>query len=123
MSWVPIYIRGREGFKEAVVEKLQMTWLRGSTDGEIDLLMFLLKEKGELRGLKKAIGSKLILKFRMHFIADLDIYLSHQNKRSDHFSDSENDLIFNAIKAQDIMLASRNAPLIIRDKTWPVQQS
>lgn len=93
MSWTPVYIEGNEGFKEAVVAKLENTWPRGSADSERDLVMFWLRKTSDLREFKEAIGSKLIFKYRMRFIADLNIHLGHINKRSDNFSDSENDLI------------------------------
>jgi hypothetical protein len=100
MCWAPIYIQGKQGFQEALVAKMATTWLRGNTDGEINLLMFWLRKKGELHDFKKAIGSRLIFKYRMHFITDLELHLNRINKRPDHFSDFENNLI-STMKNQD----------------------
>ncbi|MCU0421100.1 MAG: hypothetical protein MUC38_15745 [Cyclobacteriaceae bacterium] len=109
MSWVPIYIRGKKGFKDAVAAKREVTWLRGSTDGEVDLAMFWLRQGDDLVDLKRAIGSKLIFKFRIHFITDLDVHLAHLNKTPTFFSDAEKELILNATRAQELIRENRSA--------------
>jgi len=92
VCWVPIYLRGRTGFKKAVLAKLKSVWLHGNTDGEINLLMFWLRKAGELYEFKKAIGAKLIFKYRVQFITDLEFHLNYVNKASMFLSVAENDL-------------------------------
>ncbi len=116
MGWAPIYIRGRKGFEEAVVAKLRTTWLRGSTDGEINLLMFWLPKINGLRGFKKAIGSDLIFKYRMHFIADLDIHLNRVNKRSAAFSDAENEQIKNMTRLDTLKRDSTALHYVLKEQ-------
>lgn len=64
--------------------------------------MFWLPKINGLRGFKKAIGSNLIFKYRMHFIVDLDIHLNHVNKRSVDFSEAEVEQIKNMIKLDTV---------------------
>jgi len=115
VSWVPIYIKGKEGFKQVVVDKLKMDWMIGSTDGEVNLLMFWLRDRDKLRGLKKAIGGKLILKYRMHFITDLDIHLIYEKKRYILFSEAERQFTFNAKEVRNIILKNRSARAVVLD--------
>lgn len=113
MCWEPIYIKGKEGFKEAVLTKLHARWLRGGTEGENNLLMFWLPKRGGLRGFKKAIGSKLIFRYRMDFFSNLEIHLNHINGRPVGFSDVENDQINSMIEwdsKQHRMTAQRTIP-------------
>ena len=106
MSWTTLYILGRNGFKEAVLLKLKMTWLQGS-EGDSNLLMFWLPHPKELRGLKKTIGSKLILRYRIQFFTDLNIHLDKINVRSTAFSVDEAKLIESGVQWDITQRASR----------------
>lgn len=89
MSWTTIYIRGRTGFEEEVIERLEDKWMNGSAEIGHGLIMFWMKELSELRGLKKAIGSRTILKYRLHFYTDLDEYIKSTSDRDKGFTESE----------------------------------
>ena len=70
MNWTTLYINGRPGFKEAVMEKLghdSRFYLPGSVDTETDLLLFWIDSTKVLRDFKTEIGSKLIFKYRLQF--------------------------------------------------------
>lgn len=70
MTWTTLYISGRPGFKEAVVQKLahnNRLYLPGSADSENDLLLYWIDTAKALREFKIEIGSKLIFKYRLQF--------------------------------------------------------
>lgn len=69
MTWTTLYITGRPGFKEAVMDKLAPSrfYLPGSADSENDLLLYWIDSEMSLRDFKNEIGSKLIFKYRLHF--------------------------------------------------------
>lgn len=93
MSWSTVYIRGRAGFQKVVISKLDTSWLQGSPETVGNLLMFWLPGNITLRDLKIAIGSKLILKYRLQFIINLNNYLLPEKDISTEFSASEKDMI------------------------------
>jgi hypothetical protein len=70
MTWTTLYINGRPGFKEAVMQKLANNsrfYLPGSADSENDLLLYWIDNTKALRDFKIEIGSKLIFKYRLQF--------------------------------------------------------
>jgi hypothetical protein len=70
MTWTTLYINGRPGFKEEVLNKLARTsrfYLPGSADSEHDLLLYWIDADLPLRDFKNEIGSKLIFKYRLQF--------------------------------------------------------
>lgn len=98
MCWVTVYIRGKTGFQDAILAKLEGAWLPGSTEGDNGLIMFWLPDVNRLRRLKIAIGSKLILKYRLHFFTDLDAHLKPINWRATDFSTTENEMVTKMMK-------------------------
>ena len=93
MPWNTVYIRGRGDFQKAVISKLERTWLQGSPEAKRDLVMFWLPATNTLRSLKVAIGSKLIWKYRLLFITNLNSHLKPKKDMSREFSISETDMI------------------------------
>jgi len=70
MTWTTLYINGRLGFKEAIMDKLAHTsrfYLPGTADSENDLLLYWIDSELPLRDFKNEIGSKLIFKYRLRF--------------------------------------------------------
>lgn len=70
MSWTTLYIAGKLGFKEEVLKNLDdasFSYLPGNTEGESDLLLLWVDEALDLQTLKRAIGSKTLFKYRLHF--------------------------------------------------------
>ncbi|MBX2896325.1 MAG: hypothetical protein KF763_12830 [Cyclobacteriaceae bacterium] len=70
MAWTTLYISGRPGFKEAVLDKLSGTsryYLPGSAESEHDLLLYWIDSTLPLRDFKSELGSKLIFKYRLQF--------------------------------------------------------
>ena len=93
MSWATIYIRGRNGFQNAITSKLRGMWLLGSPEAMGDLIMFWLPQNITERNLKISIGSKLIFKYRLQFISNLNCHLKLRWEESTKFSVSENEMI------------------------------
>ena len=93
MSWITVYMRGRKGFRREVLAKLERTWLPGSHEANKDLLMFWIEDISKLRSLKIAIGSKLILKYRLHFFTDLDFHLKAEKSQLTEFSMVETEMM------------------------------
>jgi hypothetical protein len=92
MSWIPVYIRGKTGYQTEVLTKLKERWMAGNP-ADIDLLMFWLPVAVLLRSLKIAIGSSLILKYRLHFLTDLNENLAFDKKQSGELSAMENEMV------------------------------
>jgi hypothetical protein len=93
MSWITVYIRGRQNFRKEILAKLERTWLPGSHEANNDLLMFWIEDATKLRSLKIAIGSKLIFKYRLHFFTDLDFHLKTEKRESTEFSTVESEMV------------------------------
>jgi len=55
--------------------------------------MFWIEDASRLRNLKKAIGSKLIFKFRLDFITDLNLHLKFEKRQSMKFSTVETEMV------------------------------
>jgi hypothetical protein len=79
MSWNAVYISGKIGFKEVLLDKLKASWLSGTAEPQHDLIMFWMRENIQLRDLKLAIGAKLIFKYRLHFITNLAKYIKSES--------------------------------------------
>src|SRR5689334_15969523 len=99
MSWTTVYIKGRNDFQGAVLSKLKGAWLMGSSEAKGDLVMFWLPETVPLKSLKIAIGSKLMLKYRLHFISDLNFHLKLTKRQSTQLTPSENEMIDKMVRS------------------------
>lgn len=65
----------------------------GKSGSEDELVMYWLPDTLVLRRLKEAIGSKLIFKYRLRFINNLNDHLQDDHEPSDEFSFSEHALV------------------------------
>jgi hypothetical protein len=82
MSWNTLYITGKVGFKEKVLENLDsdLPIMPGSTGNDQDIILLWVDENLPLRKLKKAIGSKIVFKYRLRFFPTLEELQSLQSK-------------------------------------------
>lgn len=83
MSWTTLYITGKPNFKEDILhnlDKSEISFLHGSTEGENDLVLLWVDENLPLRDLKKAIGSKIVFKYRLHFFTSLSQRQAQEKK-------------------------------------------
>lgn len=87
MNWITVYITGRADFREEVRKKLEssdINFMPGYTGASSDMDthdLYWLDEKVDLRHFKLAIGSKLVLKYRLNFYTSLEAFIEAQNKK------------------------------------------
>jgi hypothetical protein len=85
MSWNTLYIAGKTGFKEKILESLEgadLPVMPGSTGNEQDIILLWIDDSLPLRQLKKAIGSKIVFKYRLQFFDTLEEWQQIQNRKS-----------------------------------------
>lgn len=85
MSWNTLYITGKPGFKEEVLESLEdsdLPIMPGSTGNEQDIILFWVDDTLPLRSFKKAIGGKVVFKYRLQFFSTLEERPQVQEKKS-----------------------------------------
>lgn len=85
MSWNTLYITGKPGFKEEVLESLDgsdLPVMPGSTGNEQDISLFWIDDSLPIRAFKKAIGSKIVFKYRLHFFKSLEELQRQQEKNT-----------------------------------------
>ncbi len=85
MSWNTLYITGKSGFNEEVLESLEdsdLPVMPGSTGNDQDVSLFWIDDSVPLRELKKAIGSKVVFKYRLHFFYSLEELQRQQEKNT-----------------------------------------
>jgi hypothetical protein len=81
MSWKTIYITGRKGFCEDVVRQLERSsidFMPGYNTGEEQgsYGMFWVPETLPLSEVKRAIGAKTVLRYRLHFYTALEEFMN-----------------------------------------------
>jgi hypothetical protein len=84
MAWITLYITGKPDFKEEVqhqLERSDISFLPG-TDSDENLFLVWVDETLPLRDLKKAIGSKIVFKYRLQFFTSLTQHKSEHKKES-----------------------------------------
>ncbi len=82
MGWVTLYISGKPDFEQEVLHQLGksgFSFLPGSSD-EPELALYWVNDSAKLRDFKKAIGSKTIFKYRLHFYNSVEDYHQDINK-------------------------------------------
>lgn len=75
MNWVTIYITGKTGFHQEILDSLEDTNLKimpGTTGSDQNVCLLWIDESVNLRELKKAIGSKVVFKYRLQFFNNLE---------------------------------------------------
>lgn len=85
MSWNTLYITGKPGFKEEILEKLDsadLPFMPGSTGNEQEISLFWIDDSLPLRDFKKAIGSKTVFKYRLQFFNSLEELQQEQEKNT-----------------------------------------
>ena len=84
MSWNTLYITGKPGFKEEVSKSLEDSdsVMPGSTGNDQDVSLFWIDDTLPLRAFKKAIGSKIVFKYRLQFFSSLEELQRQQEKNT-----------------------------------------
>jgi hypothetical protein len=85
MSWNTVYVTGKPGFKEEVLESLKnsdLPFMPGSLGNEQEISLFWWDDQLPLRDFKKAIGGKVVFKYRLQFFYNLEELQREQEKSS-----------------------------------------
>ena len=110
MNWTTVYIVGRADFREEVRKKLdhtELTFMPGyigdSYDAKICYDLYWFEEGTYLREVKKAIGARLILRYRLRFYPSQEEFLNSQRCAKNDFTDDERTLLshIRELSAQD----------------------
>lgn len=75
MSWVTIYIKGKEGFEKEVKHRLErsgISFLPGTEEVEKNNSLYWINDVTSLRDFKKAISAKVVFEFRLQFFTTLE---------------------------------------------------
>lgn len=98
MGWITVYITGKSDFREEVLKKVEssnVNFMPGNIGASSDLDthdLYWLDDKVELKTFKRAIGSKLIWKYRLNFFTSLEAFIeSQKNERKE--APVEDDLV------------------------------
>lgn len=96
MEWITVYIAGKPGFKDEIIDSLEKSkfpYMPGTPEND-SVCLFWMDERSTLRNFKKAIGSKMVFKYRLQFFASLEKYYeSIRTKGEVQFSPQERALI------------------------------
>ena len=90
MGWTTVYIRGKSGFEGDVLNSLEDSgykFMRGYSN-EKGLMLYWISEKEDLRSFKKAIGAKIIFKYRLRFFTNIEDFV--ESKHNAQKSEIEN---------------------------------
>ncbi len=97
MGWVTLYITGNSGFNSEVwrqLEQSDISFMPGTVEEDRNLSLYWVPENLPLREVKKAIGSKIIFKYRLRFYGSLEQFEQEQvMPRKDRFTAREEAMI------------------------------
>jgi hypothetical protein len=111
MNWTTIYISGKPGFEEEVsgnLESSDFNFMQGSLETN-GLMLYWINDQADLRSFKKAIGSKTVFKYRLHFYSSVEEFIESQsNTKVAQFTREEQALI----KKMSALQKKQNDPFI-----------
>mgnify|MGYP003546661900 CR=1 FL=1 len=84
MGWTTIYINGRPGGEAEILNSLThsgINFMPGYAN-EKGLILFWVDESESLRSFKKAIGSKIIFKYRLRFFTTIEAFVESNQDES-----------------------------------------
>lgn len=96
-NWTTVYITGKKGFGDAVLNKVGNHWVFGSAALDDGTLMFWLPNADQLRTFKTAVGARIMLKYRLTFFTDIEKQLLTVGDTNKPLSDGERIMISDMI--------------------------
>ena len=81
MGWITVYIRGKSGFEEEVLDKLNgsdFPFMPG-TSYEKGLMLCWIPDQQTLRSFKQVIGSKIVFRYRLRFYTNVEALIEQQH--------------------------------------------
>ena len=93
MGWTTLYINGRPGAEAEILNSLAHSGIKFMPGyaNEKGLILFWVDESESIRSLKKAIGSKIIFKYRLRFFTSIEAFVesNHDETTQDVLSSEE----------------------------------
>jgi len=86
MGWITIYIKGKSGFEPEVLSTLNSSgfpFMPGSSY-EQGMMLYWIPEQKALRAFKKAIGSKIVFKYRLRFFTDVEEFVEFKHNEAEN---------------------------------------
>jgi len=87
MGWITVYIRGKSGFEQDVLDRLNgsdFPFMPG-TSYEKGLMLCWIPDQNTVRSFKQAIGSKIVFRYRLRFFTNVEALIEqrHNNDAED----------------------------------------
>ena len=100
MGWITVYITGKADFRDEVLARLEgsdVNFMPGNTGASSDMDthdLYWLDEKEDIKDFKRAIGSKLIWKYRLNFFTSLEAFIESQKNSRKAREEKEDAALF-----------------------------
>ena len=81
MGWITVYIRGKSGAENDIIRNLDHSgfpYMRGAAT-EKGVGLYWINGLENLRAFKKAIGSKIVWKYRLRFYTDIEAFVESRH--------------------------------------------
>ena len=81
MGWTTVYIKGKSGFEEEVLERLNgsdFPFMPGASS-EKGLMLCWIPDTASLRSFKQEIGSKIVFRYRLRFYTTVEALIEQGN--------------------------------------------
>lgn len=81
MGWITVYIRGKSGFEEEVLDRLNgsdFPFMPG-TSAEKGLMLCWIPDQRTVRAFKRVIGSKIVFRYRLRFYTNVEAFIEQQH--------------------------------------------
>ena len=88
MGWITVYIKGKSGFEEEVLDRLNgsdFPFMPG-TSYEKGLMLCWIPDQKTVRSFKQAIGSRIVFRHRLRFYTNVEALIEQNHN---HESDQE----------------------------------
>lgn len=82
MSWSTLYAHGNPGFEQEVLNQLEHSnigFMPGSMGSEENIALYWVDDHTNIRDFKKAVGSKIVFKYRLRFFDSLENLQHYQD--------------------------------------------
>ena len=83
MGWITVYIRGKSGFENDVLEKLNgsdFPFMPG-TSYEKGLMLCWIPDQETIRSFKQAIGSRIVFRYRLRFYTNVEALIEQRHNK------------------------------------------
>jgi hypothetical protein len=81
MGWITVYIRGKSGFEQDVLDRLNgsdFPFMPG-TSYEKGLMLCWIPDQKTVRSFKQVIGSKIVFRYRLRFYTNVEALIEQRH--------------------------------------------